>query len=142
MLQRVVVMVFLVIGSVSDIRYKRIPIWLVAGFGALAAVLKVVDLLQQSGMELLSGVATGVFLIIVSVVTGGQIGIGDGLVFIVLGMYIGSDNVVLLIIALVLCAVTVGVLFVAKRVKRRDRLPFVPFVLCAYVLQQLLSIAE
>ncbi len=142
MLQRVVVMVFLVIGSVSDIRYKRIPIWLVACFGVLAAVLKVVDLLQQSGMELLSGVATGVFLIIVSVVTGGQIGIGDGLVFIVLGMYIGSDNVVLLIIALILCAVTAGVLFVAKRVKRRDRLPFVPFVLCAYVLQQLLPIAE
>ena len=131
-------MIFLVIGTLSDIKYKRIPVWLMAGFGAVAVVLRVVGLQQQSGMELLSGVAAGVFLIVVSAVTGGQIGMGDGLVFMVLGVLLGADNVMLMIIALILCAVVAGVLFVAKRVKRKDRLPFVPFVLCSYVLQQLL----
>lgn len=138
MLQKVVVMVFLAIGTLSDIKYKRIPVWLIVSFGAASAVLRMSGMQQQSGMELLTGVATGVFLIVISAVTGGQIGIGDGLVFMVLGVLIGSANVTLLIIALILRAVVAGVLFVARRVKRKDRLPFVPFVLCAYVIQQLL----
>ena len=137
MFQTVMVMVFLVIGTISDVRYKRIPIWLVAGFGTAAIVLRAAAWQQQSAMELISGVATGVFLIAVSAVTGGQIGIGDGLVFMVLGICLGSNNVILLIIALILCAIVAGVLLAVKHVERKDRLPFVPFVLCAYVLQQL-----
>lgn len=136
-LQTIAVMVFLAIGTLADIKYKRIPIRLLTGFGIIAVVIRAVSP-QLAVKELIIGVITGVLLIVISVVTGGQIGTGDGLLFVVLGIYLGSSNVVLLLMALILCAAVAGVLFVARQVKRKDRLPFVPFVLCAYIIQQLL----
>lgn len=136
MLQRIVVLIFLTIGTVTDIKYKRIPLRLPAVFGVVAVVLRILSP-EIVWAELLCGVAGGLVLIAVSIITGGQIGAGDGILFAVLGILLGSSNISVLMIALALCSVIAGVLFVTKHMKRKDRLPFIPFVLCAYVIQQL-----
>lgn len=139
MLSKVLVLVFLIISSVSDMKYKKIPLWLIVVFVVLGVMLAIFSPLHSFG-NLMAGVLVGVSLIVVSFITAGQIGMGDGLLFMVLGIFCGSSNIALLICAMLLCAAVAGVLFVTKQVKRNDRLPFVPFVLCAYIGQLLVNI--
>ena len=89
--------------------------------------------------ELAFGVLIGVALWGISYATAGQIGNGDGQVFVVTGLFIGGiNNFTLLFWSTSFCAITAGVLLFAKRVGRKDRIPFVPFVLLAYVGQVVL----
>ncbi len=139
MLRAVMVVVFLISSSVCDIRSKKIPIWLIIVFAVLGVLFTIFAPTHSFG-DLAVGVGGGAVLIVVSIVTAGQIGMGDGLLFVVLGIFCGSSNIGLLICAMFLCAVVAGTLFVTKQVKRKDRLPFVPFVLCAYIGQLLINI--
>ncbi len=139
MLRTVMVVVFLISSSVCDMRNKKIPLWVIIIFAGLGVLLAIFAPAHSFG-DLVAGVGGGVVLIMVSIITAGQIGMGDGLLFVVLGIFCGSSNIGLLIYATLLCAVVAGVLFMTRQVKRNDRLPFVPFVLCVYIGQLLINI--
>lgn len=136
--------IYLLLMAVNDIRKKEIHLGITAVVGvALAA--KQLYLVYQGEMSAGSaflGILTGIFLIVVSVVTGGQIGIGDGILFVICGLFFSLyETSILLLISLFLTAVVSGIMIVIKRVGKRDTIPFAPFVLAGYGVMCLWKLA-
>lgn len=138
MIRIIFMSVFLVLNTIWDIRTKKLPVILLICFGMAGIIINII-LPEYSIKELAFGIAIGVVLWSISYVTVGQIGNGDGLLFVVTGIFIGGmNNFVLLLWATVFCALAAGVLLLIKRVNKKDRIPFVPFVLLAYIGQVVL----
>ena len=84
--------------------------------------------------EIILGILIGVVLLAVSKVTGGAVGMGDGLLFTITGIYFGfRKNLILLLGSLVLCSIWgIGSLAI-KRIGwldgKKTEVPFLPFVL-------------
>lgn len=90
---------------------------------------------NQSLYSMLGGIAVGAAVIILSLVSGGIIGIGDGLVLCVAGIYIGGINTMrLLLTGLFLSSLYALVLLFMHRKRRKDTIPFIPFLLAAYLI--------
>lgn len=121
----------LLIASIEDLRHRRVnPYWLLlhAGF-AIAARSILGELLPG-----LAGVTIGLLLLAAAFVSRQKVGYGDGLVFVVCGLYLGFwENFSLLFMSLVLCALGgLGLMLIGK-IKKGQTLPFVPFVTAAFV---------
>lgn len=79
------------------------------------------------------GIMIGFLLIFISLLSRGEIGIGDGILFIVTGLLFGIyENTVLLFLSLLFAALISGILLVSGRVGRKYSLPFAPFVFVGF----------
>lgn len=128
-----VLLLMLGIYGVEDIRKRTITsgyliLFAIAGMG-IHCYKGTVNL----GTTLL-GIAVGVGLLGLSVLTRESIGKGDGLIFLVTGIFLGgADNLELLFLSLLYAAIfSLGVL-VMKRKSRKQEIPFVPFVFLGYL---------
>ncbi len=124
---------FLGICAVYDYRTKTIPIWLFWIFGLLAVGF---HLWQGSlvSVSLLWSVGPGLALWIIGKCTE-KIGEGDGLMLLVLGLYMGTlDSIRVFFWALmVVAAVSIGLL-IGKKGNLRTEIPFAPFLLVSYIV--------
>ena len=101
-----------IIGMVLHLCYGRLTIW-----------------------NLMGGFAIGVVFYIASVLSGGQIGKGDALLIMVTGIFLGFWNNLMLVWAAACLAGFAGLVAVLGFHKPKSyELPFVPFLLAAYVL--------
>ena len=115
--------------SIEDIRKKEIQSVRVLCFG-IGGILLHLWQRNQSLYSMLGGIAVGA-----AVVSGGIIGIGDGLVLCVAGIYIGGINTMrLLLTGLFLSSLYALVLLFMHRKRRKDTIPFIPFLLAAYLI--------
>ena len=129
---------FLLLGTIWDIKKKKIPIVLLACF-IVTGLLINIFWPKHSAPDIVLGVFVGCVLYAVSYVTSGQIGEGDGLLFVATGLFVGGiSNFALLLWASVLCAMTAGIMLIAKKAEKKDTIPFVPFVFLAYIGQVVL----
>ena len=81
----------------------------------------------------LAGVLLGVALILLSKLTDGSIGMGDGIVFCLTGMVLGlAGNFSLLCTSLLLAGILSIVLICTRMIKKSDSIPFVPVVFLAF----------
>ena len=84
--------------------------------------------------NMLLGMSVGVALLFFSVLTGGKIGAGDGVLLIVTGIYLGLEqNLQLFFCGLLLCSMWALGLLILRKKTRKDSIPFVPFLLAAYM---------
>jgi len=85
---------------------------------------------NQSLYSMLGGIAVGAAVIILSLVSGGIIGIGDGLVLCVAGIYIGGINTMRLLLygTFPVLSVCTGIAFHAQ--KKTKKTPFLLFRFC------------
>lgn len=84
--------------------------------------------------ELVLGMAVGGALLLFALLKPRQIGKGDGWLFCVTGIFLGgSRNFTLLFFSVLFAGVTALLLLLLRHRKREDALPFVPFVLAAYL---------
>lgn len=119
--------------SYEDIKQKEIHCMTVLIFGVAGILLHLYQR-EISIYSLLFGVLVGIAIMFFSALSGGMIGMGDGLVLSVTGIYLGgSKNTELLIIGLLLAAVVSLVLVVFKKRTRKDTIPFIPYLLAAYM---------
>ena len=133
---------FLGWNTVTDLKWRRISPASLLLFGAPVILLFFSEHLQtallgskEDGWFFLCGILPGVFLLVLSIMTEGAIGRGDGLVSIVLGCYLGIWRVLLLLMgAFLLGAVFGGILLLCKKADRKTSLPFLPFLLGAYLM--------
>lgn len=125
---------FLIICSYTDIKKKEIYFKVLLPFfltGVIAAAVSG----REAVLAALLGAAAGIALLLLSFITRGAIGEGDGLVLVVTGVFLGiSENLRLLTVALFLSALfSVGAMII-KGWKRDRELPFVPFLLAAFLI--------
>lgn len=129
---------FLTVCSVQDLKRKRISVANPLLFAVLGIIL---DLWQQAcWADYLPGILLGGSTILFAKLTQEQIGMGDGLVLLVLSLFLtGKELISVFLTALLAAAAVSGALLVLKRAGRRSRLAFVPFLTVAFLLQWLLG---
>ena len=137
MWEQAAMMGMLAICSAQDIRKKEIRLNLVLFFGILGIIFHMLFRVHSIG-NLLLGMMVGIVLLLAGVVSEGRIGAGDGVLLTVTGVYLGLEgNLTLFFGALVLCGVWALGLLVLRKKKKTDCIPFVPFLLAAYVVMLL-----
>ena len=133
MWSQAVVMGMLTLCSAEDIKRKQIRLNPVLIFGILGIFLHML-FRMQSIENILLGMSVGVVLLFLSVLTGGRIGMGDAVLLIVTGIYLGLEkNLELFFCGLLLCSMWALGLMVLRKKNRKDSIPFVPFLLAAYM---------
>ncbi len=139
MLGNIVLLCALAALSRFDIKKKELPLPLL-GAGAAAGLIICLTTGEPSLYGMLGGICIGGLLLLGALVSRESIGIGDGLLFVVTGIYLGFwENLVLLFLAAAACAVTGLILMLAKKYTRKHSLPFVPFVLASDLAMLMLT---
>lgn len=125
--------VLLIIVSIQDIKWKKIRVNIVLiAIGGLCICLPFSSTLSVLDRAL--GLFLGLGVVLLSKATGGKIGIGDGMVLGVTGIGLGFwTNMELFALALAMAALFSIVLIVLRKANRKSTIPFIPFLLCAYI---------
>lgn len=131
----IIVFTYLLMMAVYDIKKKEIHL----PFTAAAAVIlsgRQIYFVCRGEVSLQSaflGVIVGIVLVAISLLTRGEIGIGDGILFMICGLLFGIyENGVLLFLSLVFTAIVSGALILTRHAGRKYTLPFAPFVFAGF----------
>ena len=125
------ILVLLLIASVVDIRKKEVLSWEIAGFGVVSLLALILDLYHGSFSPLDMAMSTlpGVMLIAAAFITGEGIGYGDGLLVLFMGPALGLYRVGAgLVLAFFFSSIFSALILFSKRVGRKKRIPFIPFI--------------
>jgi len=124
---------FLAICTATDIKTRRVFLAVLAVFG-IAGIAGLVMYGGSSLPGILGGIGIGAVMIGISLATGGAVGMGDGLVLAVAGLYLGfAGNVELLAGGLFLAAAYSIFLLAVRRAGRKKEVPFIPFLFLAFL---------
>ncbi len=116
----------------KDLRKHRISILLTAGIFLAAVILRI---WRGEYTALAAGILPGVLLLGLSWITKESLGYGDGLVQSVLGALLGWKKALeILLGAFFLAAIFSAAALAAHRLGRKSELPFLPFILSAYLV--------
>lgn len=124
-------LMFLGINTIYDLRFRKILLWSVAAF-SITGVCGACLLEQKGLLWQLQGTIPGILLLLIGKMTDGGVGYGDGLVVCVTGIYLGlwaTCEVVLT--ALFLSALWGIVQVVIHRKGKHQEFPWIPFLMIA-----------
>ena len=126
----VVLLLVLAGAAYEDLKEKRIHVFIPVGAAAIGLLLW----RQRTFGDVLLGMAVGVAVLLPAVLGRGSIGAGDGMILAACGIFLGFwANLTLLMTALMFAGMAALFLLVIKRKGRNYRMPFVPFLLAAYL---------
>lgn len=127
---------FLLTAVWQDLSRRSIAVWVYAVYGAAALLLKMLIVGSDVSLwvEMGKSMAVGMGICMISRLTRGAVGEGDGWFFVVTGIYLGLwDNITLLLYGLLFCSLfSLGIIVwgVIMNVNvSKKRLPFLPFLL-------------
>ena len=130
---KVFVLSYLAYQTYKDIREKSVSLKSIIIFSLVGVVINI-GLANISLFNMFLGIAVGLGVILIGKLMKDGIGIGDGAVLSSIGILIGGKMCLLIfIMAITISAAVVIVLLVLKKVKLKQELPFVPYILCAYI---------
>lgn len=133
----ILVLLFLGVNAILDFKYKKIP-WVLSICFIVIGIGSVLTSSPINWWQFL-GAIVGIGMILISVCTKQAIGLGDGLVLLVVGIFIGLwKTLMILFLAGILVAVVGIVLMVQKKGNLKTSLPFIPFLLAAYGVYMIL----
>ena len=121
------------IEAFEDVRKHKIAVWLICAFGICGAIC---HMLHQKGeyQSLLGGTAIGLTMILISVATQGKVGLGDGMVLFVTGIFLGfQKNLLLFALSQALASVYALFLLIIRKKDRNHEFAYLPFLLISYV---------
>ena len=123
--------------SISDVRYKRIPIWMI-GLGIPAASIAVLRGWNELSIKTSVFCLIPGFLLLLSAFTK-RVGYGDGIVLLLLGLMVGRDCCMkIFLISMMLMSLFAAVMLILRKVVKETRLPYLPFLLIAWFVGRLL----
>lgn len=129
---KTVILGFLAVLSYFDLRYKKLPLTVILLF-LLAGILYVIYLGDGQNLFRYLGVLSGMVFVAVSVLSRQAIGMGDALIFTILGLLLGIYvNLTLLFCAFLLSFVCFVFLLFTGKITLKSEIPFVPFLFLAY----------
>ena len=133
-METIILFIFLLLCSIWDWKTRTIPVWLCI---STATMILLCDCFaREISLEKMgTGILVGIFLLFVGKITRGQIGLGDGIAFLVIGMAMGGKESLFLLVeslCILFCFCLVGLLI--GKIKMKQKLPFLPFVFIAYVI--------
>jgi leader peptidase (prepilin peptidase)/N-methyltransferase len=120
--------------TIQDFVKMKVQVWVI-GMGGIVTLLYLpfaesIDIAGRIG-----GLAIGLTVILLSKVTAGKIGMGDGILLCITGIGLGFwRNLELFGLALFLAAILSIFLLFMKRVDRKQSIPFIPFLFIGYLI--------
>lgn len=128
-----VIIGILLMCSYTDIREKKVSIWIIIAGVQAVLVLNIIAR-DITMVNALLGATIGILLIGVSKLTKNAIGTGDAMLIIMIGLAIGMFHTLLaLFYALLITAVVSAILLILRKIKKDSQMPFVPFILLGYL---------
>ena len=125
-------LIFLLFSSFLDIRKREISIPVTLLFGLAGVVYSVRT--GRTMTDYLIPAAIGIFILACSILTRGQVGMGDGWMLLALGCMLRMECYIqMACIGMLLAAAYSGVLMLVFRKNRKTEIPLVPFLLLGYV---------
>lgn len=120
--------------SLEDIRQKKITVGLTL-FSGITGILMHLLFQNQTIFEMIAGAVPGMFILAASRLTKSGIGMGDGIVFMLTGLYLGlEENLRLMFLSFSLAGIWGMYLLIIKKCEKSRRIPFVPFLFLGYCL--------
>lgn len=136
-ISRISFLIYLGFMSLWDIRMKKVPVLLI-GFGILMSLFWYLTISVVPGELAVSGAAVGLLFLIIGKATNEALGYGDGLIILILGIYLGFWTLLAVLTgAYFLAAVFAGGILIRKGFGPQEihrSFPFLPFLAAAYVL--------
>lgn len=133
--------VLLVIQGCIDLKHKEIPLWislLGAGIGG-GFFLKE----EREIISLLVACVPGIIALLFARISGEVIGYGDGVLFLMMGIYLPIEKILSTgMLAFSIAGVVALVLLVVFHKKGNYRIPFIPFLSVAYMLEYFIGMGE
>ena len=134
MIQSYVLLGTLGIHSIEDMKEKKITVTFTLLSGIFGLFLHLL-FPQQSIFEMMLGMVSGGFILLAAGLGRGKIGMGDGLMFMLTGMYLGfSQNVLLMFLSFSLAGVWGLILVCTGRRPKDGRIPLAPFLFLGYFI--------
>ena len=145
-LNQVVLITGLAIESIYDIRFKRIPLWIffaMAGLGSITGIIFWIVNSTDIKSAVISraiAVVVGLILIFISRLSNEAIGYGDSLTLTIIGLFMGIEILLQVLLTSISIAGAVGLVFLLFfRKSRKYQLSFVPFIFVSYVILRFLK---
>lgn len=125
--------------AMDDLKTKQVRVLEIIVFGILGIIINIIYK-PHTLISVLGGVGIGLLTILFSYISKEKIGMGDAYIITVTGLYLGFiDTAILLWISSLLAAIT-GLVLIRKYDNTKMEIPFVPFLLIAYVIMYLIHI--
>jgi leader peptidase (prepilin peptidase)/N-methyltransferase len=133
--------IWLIIEGAIDIKWKKIPLWLFLASGGIGVIFCFLE--QRAITSILLACILGLLLIGVSRITNEVIGYGDGITFLVMGIYLPLSQLLEIgMMAFCVAGIAALVLLVIFKKKGSYRIPFIPFLVIAYGIEILIRYGE
>lgn len=120
--------------AITDYKSKKIPLWPIV----TVLCVGILNLFLQYGRDwksILGGAGMGAAICILSKATGNRIGMGDGLVITVIGIFMGVKlTFICMSGAFFLASLVALFLLFIKKAGRKDKMPFIPYIFAAYII--------
>ncbi len=134
MWKNIVIMVYLTVLGIMDIKERKLPVWLLGVSGILAFCVAMLGRLNWGSgvssalLEVILGMLPGAFLLAMAFLTK-KIGYGDGIVLLQLGCIYGyMHSLAFLCVSLFLLSIVAMIFLASKKVKNDTPLPYIPFL--------------
>lgn len=128
-----VVLMYLAVGGMYDIKRQMIPVWYLT-VGTLGALCSSICFWREGWYVWAAGGAAGLLFVIAARLTKESIGYGDGWMITNLGLYCGIWKLsLLLFVSFSGAAITAVVGMAWKGWSRKKRIPLFPFLIAGYV---------
>lgn len=141
MIQTYVLLGTLGLHSLEDIRQKKITVTLTLISG-IAGILMHLIFQNQTIFEMIAGAFPGLLIFAAGGLTRSKIGKGDGIVFMLTGLYLGlAENLRLMFFSFSLAGIWGLYLLLIKKCEKEKRIPFVPFLFLGYCLSMISGVS-
>lgn len=140
----IVLSLWLGILAVLDLRWKRVPVWLLAVGGTILTFVSVNwCVLEVKGItELVWGLVPGALLLLMAMTTK-KAGIADGIVLLLLSLSLDyRECICSFVLSFLIMSFVSLLLLVLGKVKRNSKLPYLPFLLAGYMVQAIAGLGQ
>ena len=125
--------IFLLIYTIEDVKDKKVNIYVGSIFLVLGIFISIA--LKESMGKYVLAFIPGAFIIFISYISKGAIGIGDGIAGLVIGGLVGIENSIIIIFTgLLSSALWGGMMLMFFHRKKSDTIAFMPFLLIGNIV--------
>lgn len=133
MLQNTLMLGFFSISAYQDYRKRKINVYFLLTGGIIGLLFHLYSM-EFGIIEILFGMGIGIMILLYGFLLGGGVGLADGMILIVSGIFLGFEkNLEVFIAGLFLVGITSLFLSVIKKKGQTYRIPFAPFLLVGYL---------
>ncbi len=127
MIPQITLAVFLILNAARDLIHRKILLKSIPVFSLLGFLL-----IREKPVNLFLSILPGIFLLLLGKITKQAIGYGDGLVVLVVGIYLGLTETVYVVIAALFLSSFWGAFHMLRnKTNRKSELPWIPFLFAA-----------